>query len=172
MAEGAASLVTAEAPGAQLGHVLDSAARPLSLQVPGLLRLILSTSRYFIQVDTVGVIRICSLVFVNSSAQDASIFKISVAIFKRRSWGFQNTPNLWDLEHFKPSYGHLKKIEVSKNNFDWQFCSKYKQILNYLKTSLFSGCHNLAQNHPNFTSWGCFGILRSSSWRWPQRFWT
>ena len=121
---------------------------------------------------TVGVIRICSLVFVNSSAQDASIFKISVAIFKRRSWGFQNTPNLWDLEHFKPSYGHLKKIEVSKNNFDWQFCSKYKQILNYLKTSLFSNCHNLAQNHPNFTSWGCFGILRNSSWRWPQRFWT
>ena len=85
MAEGAASLVAAEAPGAQLGHVLDSAARPLSLQVPGLLRLILSTSRYFIQVDTVGVIRICSLVFVNSSAQDASIFKVSVAIFKRRS---------------------------------------------------------------------------------------
>ena len=123
-------------------------------------------------VSTVGVIRICSLVFVNSSAQDASIFKISVAIFKRRSWGFQNTPNLWDLEHFKPSYGHLKKIEVSKNNFDWQFCSKYKQILNYLKTSLFSNCHNLAQNHPNFTSWGCFGILRNSSWRWPQRFWT
>ena len=121
---------------------------------------------------TVGVIRICSLVFVNSSAQDASIFKISVAIFKRRSWGFQNTPNLWDLEHFKPSYGHLKKIEVSKNNFDWQFCSKYKQILNYLKTSLFSKCHNLAQNHPNFTSWGCFGIVMSSSWWWPQRFWT
>ena len=119
---------------------------------------------------TLGVIRICSLVFVNSSAQDASIFQISVAIFKRRSWGFQNTPNLWDLEHFKPSYGNLKKIKVSKNNFDWQFCSKYKQILNYLKTSLLSNCHNLAQNHPNFTSWGCFGILRTSSWRWPQRF--
>ena len=118
--------------------------------------------------STLGVIRICSLVFVNSSAQDASIFKISVAIFKRRSWGFQNTPNLWDLEHFKPSYGHLKKIEVSKNNFDWQFCSKYKQILNYLKTSLFSNCHNLAQNHSNFASWGCFGILRPSSTWWPQ----
>ena len=122
--------------------------------------------------NTVGVIRICSLVFVNSSAQDASIFKISVAIFKRRSWGFQNTPNLWDLQYFKPSYGHLKKIEVSKNNFDWQFCSKYKQILNYLKTSLFSKCHNLAQNHPNFTSWGCFGMLMTASWRWPQIFWT
>ena len=114
---------------------------------------------------TLGVIRICSLVFVNSSAQDASIFKISVAIFKRRSWGFQNTPNLWDLEHFKPSYGHLKKIKVFKNNFDWQFCSKYKQILNYLKTSLFSKCQNLAQNHPNFTS---FGILKIPSSRWLQ----
>ena len=112
-----------------------------------------------IRTFTLGVIRICSLVFVNSSAQGASIFKISVAIFKR------------DLEHFKPSYGHLMKIEVSKNNFDWQFCSNYKQILNYLKTSLFSKCHNLAQNHPNLASWGCFGILRTSSWRWPQRFW-
>ena len=30
--------------------------------------------------------------------------------------------------------------------------------------------HNLAQNHPNFASWGCFGILRASSWRWSQRF--
>ena len=59
MAEGAASLVAAEAPGAQLGHVLDSAARPLSLQVPGLLKLILSTSRYFIQVDIVKLVE-CS----------------------------------------------------------------------------------------------------------------
>ena len=31
VAEGAASHVAAEAPGAQLGHILDSAARPLSL---------------------------------------------------------------------------------------------------------------------------------------------
>ena len=57
---------------------------------------------------------------------------LCVAIFKRRSWGFQNTPNLWDLEHFKPSYGHLKKIKVSKNNFDWQFCSKSLIISKHL----------------------------------------
>ena len=35
---------------------------------------------------------------------------------------------------------------------------------------LFWKCHNLAQNHPNFASWGCFGILRTSSCWWPQRF--
>ena len=36
--------------------------------------------------NTVGANKNCTLVFVNSSAQDASILKIS--------WGFQNTPNL------------------------------------------------------------------------------
>ena len=37
---------------------------------------------------------------------------------------------------------------------------------NYFLKLLFSlNCHNLAQNHPNFVSWGCFGNLRtSSSW--------
>ena len=35
---------------------------------------------------------------------------------------------------------------------------------NYFGKVLFSlNCHNLAQNHPNFTSGGCFGILRTSS---------
>ena len=90
---------------------------------------------------------------------------------KRSSWRFQNTPNLWSLDDFESSYGNLKKIKVSKNNFDWQFSPKYKQILNYLKTSLFSNCHNLAQNYPIFTSWGCFGIVKSSSCWWEQRFW-
>ena len=41
--------------------------------------------------DTVGVIRNGTLVFVYFSAQDASILKISVPIIKRRSGGFQNT---------------------------------------------------------------------------------
>ena len=27
----------------------------------------------------------------------------------------------------------------------------------------YSWRHNLAENHPNFASWGCFGILRTSS---------
>ena len=42
---------------------------------------------------------------------------------------------------------------------------------NYFQKLLFSlDCHNLAQNHPNFTSWGCFGNLRTSSWWWAHRF--
>ena len=43
---------------------------------------------------TVGAVKNETLFFINFSAQDASILKISVAIIKRRSWGFQNTPNL------------------------------------------------------------------------------
>ena len=43
---------------------------------------------------------------------------------------------------------------------------------NYLTKDSFSlSYHNLAQHHPNFASWGCFGNLRTSSWWWPQRFW-
>ena len=49
-------------------------------------------------VHTVGFIKNETLVFVNSSAQDASILKISVPIIKRRSWGFQNTPNLQSVQ--------------------------------------------------------------------------
>ena len=60
---------------------------------------------------TVGVIRNETLVFVNFSAQDASILKISVPIIKRRSWGFQNTPNLQNSDYFELSYGNLKKME-------------------------------------------------------------
>ena len=37
------------------------------------------------EVDTVGVIRNGTLVFLNFSAQDASVLKISVLIIKRRS---------------------------------------------------------------------------------------
>ena len=47
--------------------------------------------------STLGVIKNETLVFVNFSAQDASILKISVPIIKRRSWGFQNTPDLQSL---------------------------------------------------------------------------
>ena len=60
---------------------------------------------------TVGVIRNETLVFVNFSAQDVSILKISVPIIKRRSWGFQNTPNLQNSDYFELSYGTLKKME-------------------------------------------------------------
>ena len=37
-------------------------------------------------------------------------------IIKRRSWGFQNTPNLWSLDDFEPSYDNLKK-EMFWENF-------------------------------------------------------
>ena len=57
---------------------------------------------------------------MNYSAEDASILKISVPIIQRRSWGFQNTPNLWSLDDFGPSDGNLKNIKVSQNNFDWR----------------------------------------------------
>ena len=52
---------------------------------------------------THGVNKNCTLVFVNYSAQDASILKISVPIIKRRSWGFQNTPNLQNSDYFESS---------------------------------------------------------------------
>ena len=32
-------------------------------------------------------------------------------IIKRRSWGFQNTPNLQNSDYFEPSYSTLKKME-------------------------------------------------------------
>ena len=44
---------------------------------------------------TLGVIKNETLVFVNFSAQDASILKISVAIIKRRSWGTPPTCKVW-----------------------------------------------------------------------------
>merc|ERR1712067_165172 len=60
---------------------------------------------------TVGADKNETLVFVNFSAQDASILKISVPIIKRRSGGFQNTPNLQNSDYFEPSYRNLKKME-------------------------------------------------------------
>ena len=64
-----------------------------------------------ISVYTVGADKNETLVFVNFSAQDASILKISVAFMKRRSWGFQNTPNLQNSDYFELCYGNLKKME-------------------------------------------------------------
>ena len=64
--------------------------------------------------STVGAIIFETLVFVNFSACGASIFKISVPIMKRRSWGFQNTPNLRSLDNLEPSYCNLKKKNISK----------------------------------------------------------
>ena len=104
-----------------------------------------------------------TIIFFNFSAQDSSILKISVPISKRRSWGFQNTPNMWRLDDFGPSYCNLKKIKISKNNFDWRL-EKESQNIAFLK------CHNLAQNNLDFARWECFGILRTSSCWWALRF--
>ena len=60
-----------------------------------------------------GSLRFAHLFFVNNSALDASILKISVPIIKRISLRLQNTPNLQSLDDFQPSYGNLKKIKVS-----------------------------------------------------------
>ena len=103
------------------------------------------------------------LVFVNFSAQDASILKITVPISKRRSWGFQNTPNLQSSDYFEPSYSNLKKME------DLQKLGSYsildKQFLCHFVFAVF-----LANTHQKLDFWGCFGILRISSWWWAQRF--
>ena len=93
------------------------------------------------------------------SAISASIFKISVPIIKRRSWGFRNTPK----HQLSDEYWPRKQ-------------QKTKKLSKLIKTPIFGDlpfslkCHNLAQNNPNFASWGCFGILRTSSWWWAQRF--
>ena len=108
---------------------------------------------------TVGVNKNWTLVFVNFSAQDASILKISVPIIKRRSWGFQNTPNLQNSDYFELSYGNWKKME------DLQKLGSYS----ILEASLFFAVF-LATSHQKVDFWGCFGVFRISSWWWAQRF--
>ena len=78
--------------------------------------------------NTVGVNKNWTLVFVNFSAQDASILKISVTIFKRRSWGFQNTPRLQSLDDFEPSYGTLKKNKSFSKS--WSYSINFKIQVN------------------------------------------
>ena len=63
----------------------------------------------FLFSSTDGADKNGTLVFIHFSAQAASISIISVAIMQRRSWGFQNTPNLQSLDYFEPSYGTSKK---------------------------------------------------------------
>ena len=77
---------------------------------------------------TVGVNKNWTFVIVNFSAQDASILKIFVAIFNRRSWGFQNTPGLQSLDDFEPSYGTLKKNESSPKF--WSYSINFKIQVN------------------------------------------
>ena len=94
---------------------------------------------------TVGAVKNETLVFVNFSAQDASISKISVPIIKRRSWGFQNTPNLQNLDYFEPSYGNLKK----KKN-----CQKLVWLIDLEGHTVF--CCFLSQNSFKLCKLGVF----------------
>ena len=109
--------------------------------------------------NTVGANKNCTLVFVNVSAQGASILKISVPIIKRRSWRFQNTPNLLNLINFKPSYNNLKKME------DLQNLGSYSILGTFSFFAVF-----LANTHQKVDFWRCFRIVRISSWWWAQRF--
>ena len=84
-------------------------------------------------------------------------------IIKRRSWGFQNTPNLQNSDYFEPSYCNWKKIEVFQNWFDWLICKS-----SFCATSFFAVF--LANTHQKDDFWGCFGIVRISSCWWAQRF--
>ena len=90
--------------------------RHIANQYYSILGTVLHKDFYWKAQFTVGADKNETLVFVNFLAQDASILKISVPIIKRRSWRFQNTPNLQILDDFESSYGNLKKIKVPKNN--------------------------------------------------------
>ena len=62
---------------------------------------------------------------------------------KRRSWRFQNTPNLQSLDDFEPSYGTSKKAMFWEN---WRFTCILKLIEYHFIFGklLFSwNCHNL-----------------------------
>ena len=75
---------------------------------------------------------------------------------------FQNAPNIQSLHDFKPSYGTSKKAMF------WLPFSNIQPKL-FWDSFIFWNCYNFAQNHPNFSSWGCFGNLRASSWWWAHR---
>ena len=113
--------------------------------------------------DTVGVIKICALVF-HELLSLGWIFLQNLCVHHQENLlTIPKHPQLANFGWFWVKLWQFKDNKVPKNNFDWQFSSIYKQIFNYYKTSLFWNCHNLLQNHLNFASWGCFGIVRRSS---------
>ena len=97
------------------------------------------------------------------SAISASILKISVPIIKRRSWRFQNTPRNQLSDEYWPR-------KQQKQSGTKTACLKLNKTPIFEDLPFSLKCCNLAQNNPNFASWGCFGILRTSSWWWAQRF--
>ena len=97
-----------------------------------------------------------TLVFVKFSAKDASCINIKNQEV-RKSWGFQNS-EVWMI------LGQVMAIQRKK---------KFPQIIliedleKESQNIVFWKSYNLASNHAN---WGCFGILRASSWLWEQGF--
>ena len=65
------------------------------------------------------------------SGISALIFKISVPIIKRRSWGIQNTPNLLNLMDLMPSYCHSKNALCWAN---WWFSCILNSRVPFLMT--------------------------------------
>ena len=111
-----------------------------------------------------------------------SISKISVPIFKRSSWQFQNTPDLLNLMGLEPCYGHVKKIKVFQNWFDIQFREAVfmhfcfwlfsQPIIIRKMTSggvLESSGPPLDDRHKDFENWCRIG-WENWSWSWQPQF--
>ena len=92
---------------------------------------------------TVGVNKNCTLVFVNFSAQDAWILKISVPIIKRRFWGFQKHHTFY----FSMILSQVMAILKTTKLFKIQNILSYEIFSINTKYCIFSKCHNLTQNH-------------------------
>ena len=79
------------------------------------------------------------------SAISASIFKISVPIIKRRSWGFRNTPRSQVSDQYWPR-------KQQKQSGTKTACLKLNKTPIFEDLPLSLNCCNLAQNNPNFAS--------------------
>ena len=61
-------------------------------------------------------------------------------------------------------FGRVLAKKTAKN----KVVSKIQYQTNFWIFLFSWDCHNLAQNHPNFACWGCFGILRTRP-GWPPK---
>ena len=66
----------------------------------------------------------------------------------------------------KSSFWWFLAEKTAKN----EVAPKIEYQNNFRKTLSSLEHHNLASNSSNWASRGCFGIVKSSSWRWAQRF--
>ena len=100
--------------------------------------------------------------FLWTTQPNASILKISVVASSRLGLEDSKTPSTCVCVKFGSFWAKLRYFQ--KTNV----LTSHHQMFNKFFSSL--NCNNLAQNHPNFTCWGCFGILRTSSCWWALRF--